>query len=83
MRRAVEAHRRAGTPDATARLTPREREVLDLLAEGGTNKAIARALGVSPGTVKAHVERVIAKLGVRDRTQAAVLATRARAGAGR
>ncbi|MBI1291755.1 response regulator [bacterium] len=60
------------------RLTPREREVLDHIADGLTNKAIARSLNVSPGTVKAHVERVIAKLGVADRTQAAVLATKAR-----
>lgn len=60
------------------RLTPREREVLDGLAEGRTNKEIARTLGITSGTVKAHVERVIAKLGVRDRTQAAVLAVEAR-----
>lgn len=59
-----------------ARLTPRELEVLDQIADGRTNKEIARLLGVSPGTVKAHVERVIAKLGVTDRTQAAVIATR-------
>lgn len=60
-----------------ARLTVREREILDLVASGATNKTIARALGISPGTVKVHVERVIGKLGVTDRTQAAVLATRA------
>jgi DNA-binding NarL/FixJ family response regulator len=67
-------------PDASAlaRLTPREREVLDLVSDGLTNKAIARRLEVSPATVKAHVERVIAKLGVADRTQAAVLAVRSR-----
>jgi DNA-binding NarL/FixJ family response regulator len=63
-----------------SRLTAREREVLDHIAAGRTNKAIARQLSVSPGTVKAHVERVIAKLGVADRTQAAVLATRGRVG---
>lgn len=62
--------------DAIALLTGREREVLDLVAKGQTNKEIARTLGVSPATVKAHVERIIAKLGVTDRTQAAVLATR-------
>ena len=56
------------------RLTPREREVLDALAVGGTNKEIALRLGISPGTVKTHVERLIGKLGVRDRTQAAILA---------
>lgn len=60
------------------RLTPRERQVLDALAQGRTNKEIARELGITPGTVKAHVERLIAKLGVRDRTQAAVLAVEAR-----
>lgn len=58
-------------------LTQREREVLDLVAEGLTNKEIARQLAVSPATVKAHVERIIAKLGVADRTQAAVLVARA------
>ena len=61
---------------ALGRLTPRERAVLDHVAEGMTNKAIARELSISPATVKAHVERLIAKLGVADRTQAAVLATR-------
>jgi len=65
------------TADDLARLTPREREVLDLIAEGMTNKEIARKLGIGPGTVKAHVEKLIAKLGVADRTQAAVFAARA------
>lgn len=63
--------------DALAALTTREREVLGHVAEGLTNKEIARQLGVSPATVKAHVERIIAKLGVADRTQAAVLVARA------
>lgn len=63
--------------DALAALTQREREVLGLVAEGLTNKEIARRLGVSPATIKAHVERIIAKLGVSDRTQAAVLVARA------
>lgn len=63
--------------DALNTLTPREREVLAQIAEGLTNKEIARQLGVSPATVKAHVERIIAKLGVADRTQAAVLVARA------
>ncbi|MFN3314628.1 MAG: response regulator [Hyphomonas sp.] len=61
---------------AIERLTSRERSVLDLIAKGLTNKAIARELSISPATVKAHVERVLAKLGVADRTQAAVLAVR-------
>ena len=51
--------------------------MLVLVAEGLTNKEIARQLSVSPATVKAHVERIIAKLGVSDRTQAAVLVARA------
>ncbi|WP_026870096.1 response regulator [Inquilinus limosus] len=57
-------------------LTGREREVLAKVAEGLTNKEIARSLSIAPGTVKIHVERIIAKLGVGDRTQAAVLAAR-------
>jgi DNA-binding NarL/FixJ family response regulator len=55
-------------------LTARELEVLRLLAQGQTNPEIAAHLGNSRGTVKVHVERIIAKLGVTDRTQAAVRA---------
>jgi len=58
------------------RLTERERNVLELVADGLTNKAIARRLDISPSTVKAHVERVLAKLGAADRTQAAVMMAR-------
>jgi len=57
-------------------LTIREREVLAKVAEGLTNKEIARALKISPGTVKIHVERIIGKLDAGDRTQAAVMAVR-------
>ncbi|ARM92039.1 response regulator CheY-like domain-containing protein (plasmid) [Rhizobium sp. CIAT894] len=57
-------------------LTVREREVLAKVAEGLTNKEIGRALKISPGTVKIHVERIIGKLGAGDRTQAAVMAVR-------
>jgi DNA-binding NarL/FixJ family response regulator len=57
-------------------LTSREREVLALLADGQSNREIARLLRVSEKTVKTHVSAVLAKLGVADRTQAALLAVR-------
>ena len=57
-------------------LTSREREVLAELARGRSNREIARVLQVSEKTVKAHVSSVLAKLGVSDRTQAALLAVR-------
>jgi len=53
------------------RLTPREREILDLVAEGKTNAEIAGLLWVSPGTVRRHLENLYAKLGVHTRTAAA------------
>jgi two-component system, NarL family, response regulator LiaR len=59
------------------RLTPREHEVLELICRGLPNKLIARELGVSEKTVKTHVGHVLAKLGVSDRTQAALYAVRA------
>jgi DNA-binding NarL/FixJ family response regulator len=62
-------------------LTSREREVLAELTKGRSNREIARALSVSEKTVKAHVSSVLAKLGVQDRTQAALLAVRHERGA--
>jgi DNA-binding NarL/FixJ family response regulator len=56
------------------RLTPREHEVLALIAAGRSNKRIALELGIAEKTVKTHVGHVLAKLGVSDRTQAALLA---------
>jgi NarL family two-component system response regulator LiaR len=67
----------AGEEEPLDRLTPREREVLELIGRGYANKRIALALEVSEKTVKTHVGHVLAKLGVSDRTQAAVVAVRA------
>jgi DNA-binding NarL/FixJ family response regulator len=61
---------------ALAELTPREREVLELMAYGATNTEIAGRLFVSQATVKTHVGRVLSKTGSRDRVQAVVLAYR-------
>ena len=58
-------------------LTPREREVLVLIGRGYANKRIALELGLAEKTVKAHVGHILAKLGVSDRTQAAIAAVRA------
>lgn len=55
-------------------LTPREREIITHLAEGQSNKAIARDLGISDGTVKLHVKAILRKLNVRSRVEAAVIA---------
>lgn len=64
--------------DVSRLLTDRECDVVALVAEGLTNKEIGRRLAISPATVKVHVERIIGKLGVTDRTQAAVLMTQMR-----
>ena len=65
--------RRAAMPMSRG-ITPREAEVLRLLAQGWTNPQIAQDLAVSKGTAKIHVQNIISKLGVSDRTQAAVRA---------
>ena len=70
------AMRRQGQPAPTGqpRLTPREREVLDLIASGLNNKLIARELDLSEGTVKVHVKHLLKKLGLRSRLEAALWA---------
>ncbi len=80
---AAEAMLRDGTADGgggddrgLAALTEREREVLVHIARGRSNREIARALSVSEKTVKTHVSNLLMKLGVQDRTQAALYAVR-------
>jgi two-component system, NarL family, response regulator LiaR len=70
------AHGAAPPGPVEERLTGREREVLEQIAGGRSNKRIALELGISEKTVKTHVGHVLAKLGVADRTQAALLAVR-------
>jgi len=60
------------------RVTPRESEVLALVAEGLTNQQIAGLLGIAASTVKSHVDSLITKLGAANRTQAAVMAAKAK-----
>lgn len=62
------------TPPIVLDLTEREREVLRLVAQGATNREIAERLIISEGTVKNHVSNILSRLGLRDRTQAAIFA---------
>ena len=66
--------RRTATPSSLAVLTEREREVLALIATGGSNDEIAQRLVISPATVRTHITRVLSKLGARDRAQLVVMA---------
>jgi two-component system nitrate/nitrite response regulator NarL len=74
--RAVQGEVQAGGELAgrIADLTPREQEILCHLAEGQSNKAIGRRLGISDGTVKLHVKAILRKLEVHSRVEAAVIA---------
>ena len=74
--RVVEELTRGGRPRAADVLTQRELEVLRLIARGRSNKRIALELGVAQKTVKTHVGHLLAKLGLTDRTQAALYAVR-------
>ena len=66
----------SGPPPEAAHLTAREREVLAEIAHGRSNREIARAFGLAEKTVKTHVSAILTKLGVQDRTQAALYAVR-------
>jgi DNA-binding NarL/FixJ family response regulator len=61
-------------PPSLAELTPREKEVLKLIATGASNREIAQLLYISEGTVKNHVTNILNRLNLRDRTQAAIIA---------
>jgi DNA-binding NarL/FixJ family response regulator len=80
--RLVEAIAQPRGEEPRERLTAREREVLGLIALGRSNKRIALELGIAEKTVKTHVGHLLAKLGVPDRTQAALLAVREGIGGG-
>ena len=76
--RAVRGGEQDKTESAMDQLTPREKEILCLLAEGQSNKVIARNLGISDGTVKLHVKAILRKLDVHSRVEAAVIAVEQR-----
>ncbi|MDY7012472.1 MAG: response regulator transcription factor [Cyanobacteriota bacterium] len=71
----AESHSTPEPPSELAQLTPREQEVLHLIGKGYSNREIAEALYISERTVKNHVNSLLRRLNLRDRTQAAILAT--------
>jgi two-component system, NarL family, response regulator LiaR len=78
--RLTQALRRPPPPDPLASLSPRERDVLRLIARGHSNRQIAKDLRIGEQTVKTHVRSILAKLGLQDRVQAAIFALRHQAG---
>jgi NarL family two-component system response regulator LiaR len=78
--RLTRALRRPPPPDPLRSLSPRERDVLRLIAQGRSNRQIARDLAIGEQTVKTHVRGILAKLGLQDRVQAAIFALRHQAG---
>jgi two-component system, NarL family, response regulator LiaR len=78
--RLTQALRKPPPPDPLEPLSPREREVLQLIARGRSNRQIARDLAIGEQTVKTHVRSILAKLGLQDRVQAAIFALRQQAG---
>ena len=68
------ANRADASPALTERLTPREREMLPLVAQGATNAEIAKALCLAEGTIKNHISHILGKLGARGQAEAARLA---------
>jgi NarL family two-component system response regulator LiaR len=74
--RLTQALRRPPPADPLEPLSPRERDVLRLIARGHSNRQIARELAIGEQTVKTHVRSILAKLGLQDRVQAAIFALR-------
>jgi NarL family two-component system response regulator LiaR len=74
--RLTQALRRPSPPDPLQPLSPRERDVLQQIARGHSNRQIARDLAIGEQTVKTHVRSILTKLGLQDRIQAAIFALR-------
>lgn len=73
----IEEVQHADEAPTSTPLSKREREILQMVANGSTTKEVARDLGISPHTVKTHLERIFEKLGANDRAQAVAIAIRA------